>query len=163
MEITLYILAAIFALIGFAGAIIPGLPGAPLNLIAIGMVHYAKPVYSNTTLIIAVALTAIVLVADFFIPIYFAKKFGATKQGIWGSIIGMIVGIIFTPIGMMLGILLGAIIGDLISGKNPLDAAKSGAGNFIGTVVALLFKVVIGTWMLALVYYQLIKLVINKI
>jgi uncharacterized protein YqgC (DUF456 family) len=89
------------------------------------------------------------------------KKYGATKQGIWGSVIGMLVGMFFTPVGMILGLLLGAIIGDMMGGRNTKDATKSGIATFFGTLVSLGTKLIVAGLISSFVVIEAIKLLSN--
>jgi uncharacterized protein YqgC (DUF456 family) len=87
------------------------------------------------------ALTALVLILDYIIPVAGAKKFGASKLGIWGSIIGMILGFfIFPPFGLFIGGFIGAIIGELFVGKSGDDALRAGMGVFVGSLVTIGLK-----------------------
>jgi uncharacterized protein YqgC (DUF456 family) len=54
-------------------------------------------------------------------------------------------------------LLLGAIIGDMIAGKKPLEALKSGAGTFLGTMAGMLVKLILSGVMTFLVFYELVK------
>ena len=44
------------------------------------------------------AVTILVLIIENIMPIWLTKKFGGSKQGIWGSTIGLLVGMFFIPI-----------------------------------------------------------------
>jgi uncharacterized protein len=157
MEIALVILAVLLTLAGLAGCILPAVPGPPLNFIALLLLQWAWHSYSIITLVVLGLLTLLVLVLDYMIPVWGAKLFGATKYGIWGSIIGMLVGIFLTPIGMIGGLLLGAILGDMVAGKMPLEAMKSGAGTFLGTVAGMLVKLILSGIMTFMVFYELVR------
>jgi uncharacterized protein len=157
MEIALVILAVLLTLAGLAGCILPAVPGPPLNFIALLLLQWAWHSYSIMTLVVLGLLTLLVLVLDYMIPVWGAKLFGATKYGIWGSIIGMLVGIFLTPIGMIGGLLLGAILGDMVAGKMPLEAMKSGAGTFLGTVAGMLVKLILSGIMTFMVFYELVR------
>jgi uncharacterized protein YqgC (DUF456 family) len=137
MDIVLISLALIFSIVGVIGCIIPGLPGTPLNYIAMWMIQWVSHPFERSTLIIYGLLTVVILVIDYMLPVWFAKKYGATKQGIWGSIIGMLLGIFFTPVGMILGMILGAIAGDMLAGKSSSDATRSGFATFFGTLLSM--------------------------
>ena len=166
METALIILAILLSIIGIIGCIIPGLPGHPLNYIAMWCVQWAIHPFSNTLLIVFGILTVFAL--DYLIPIWTGKKFGATRLGIIGSILGMILGIFLTPVGMILGMIagmiVGAIIGDMIAGRTGAQATKSGIATFIGTLASIGLKLVVGGIMTSIVAYKLIakwKLVIH--
>lgn len=157
IDVVLLIIACTLSIIGLMGCIIPGLPGPPLNYAALLIIQYVYSPYQMYTLVIYGILTAAILVIDYMLPIWFAKKFGATKQGIWGSMIGMILGMVFTPIGMILGLLLGAIIGDLIAGRQTQEAAKSGLATFGGTILAIGLKLIVAGLITFLVFAEIIK------
>jgi uncharacterized protein len=162
MEIALIIIAVLLTLAGLAGCVLPAVPGPPLNFIALLLLQWAWHSYSVITLVVLGLLTILVLVLDYMIPVWGAKLFGATKYGIWGSIIGMLAGIFLTPIGMIGGLLLGAIIGDMVAGKRPLEALKSGAGTFLGTMAGMLVKLILSGIMTFMVFYELVKHGLNK-
>ena len=83
------------------------------------------------------ALTATTFILDYIIPVAGAKKYGATKYGLWGSALGMVVGLfIFPPFGLFFGGFIGAMAGELFAGKKGDDALKAGLGVFIGNLVA---------------------------
>ncbi len=162
MEIALIIVAVLLTLAGLAGCVLPAVPGPPLNFIALLLLQWAWHSYSVITLVVLGLLTLLVLVLDYMIPVWGAKLFGATKYGIWGSIIGMLAGVFLTPIGMIGGLLLGAIIGDMVAGKKPLQAMKSGAGTFLGTLAGMVVKLVLSGIMTFMVFYELVKSGLTK-
>jgi len=92
------------------------------------------------------------------LPIWIAKKYGATKYGIWGSIIGMILGIFFTPVGMVLGMLIGAIVGELIGGNNSAGAVKSGLATFAGTLLSIGLTLVVSVVLSAYIFIELTRI-----
>ncbi len=157
MELVLVIIAIILTLAGLAGCVLPAIPGPPLNFIGLLLLQWAWQPFSTITLIVLGIITIIVLILDYMIPVWGAKIFGATRYGIWGSIIGMLAGIFLTPIGMIMGLLLGAIIGDMLAGKKPLEALKSGAGTFLGTMAGMLVKLIVAGIMTFLAFYEIIK------
>lgn len=140
MEIWLIISAIILTFIGIAGCILPGLPGPPFNYAALLLLHFNGYEFSQTTLIILGIIAVGVLILDFAIPVFSARIFGATKTGLRASMVGMVLGIFFTPIGMIGGLLLGAIIGDMMEGRTPQQALKSGAGTLIGALAGIVIK-----------------------
>jgi hypothetical protein len=157
MEIAIVILAVILTLAGLAGCVLPAIPGPPLNFIAMLLLQWIWQPYQTLTLILLGIATVIVLVLDYMIPVWGAKIFGATKYGIWGSVIGMLVGIFFSPIGMIGGLLAGAILGDMLAGKKPLEALKSGVGTFLGTFAGMVVKLIISGVMIWMVLYDIAK------
>lgn len=161
METALIILALLLSIVGIVGCIIPGLPGHPLNYIAMWCMQWAIHPFSNSLMIVFGILTVLVFALDYLIPIWTGKKFGATRQGIIGSMVGMMVGIFLTPVGMILGMISGAIIGDMIAGKSTLQATKSGIATFMGTLISIGLKLVVGGLMTSIIIYKLIAYMIN--
>jgi len=149
METLLIITAIIISIVGLIGCIVPALPGPPLNFIAILLIQWAFQPFATNFLLVTGALVVVVTVLDFFLPVWIAKKFGASREGITGSIVGLIVGLLFAPIGIIFGLIAGAIIGDLISGKKLGEAVYSGFGSALGTLFSTGFKLMLSgvlTW-----------------
>ena len=94
MENILVIVGFILSIVGVIGFIITGIPGPPLNLIAVILikVSYADQV-SWLVLILFGLLTLAVTILDYAIPMIGGKLFKASRSGIIGSTIGMFIGI----------------------------------------------------------------------
>ena len=101
-------------------------------------------------------------VLDYVIPVWGAKVFGATKQGIYGSIIGMLAGTFLTPVGMIAGLLIGAIVGDMVAGKKFSDALDSGLGTFIGTMAGIAIKLIVSGIMTFMVFFKIAEWVVAQ-
>lgn len=143
MEIFLIILGLLVSLTGLAGCILPIVPGPPLSFLALIILSFAKSwePFSATFLWIMAALTIIVTLLDYVVPAAGAKKYGATKMGVWGSVIGMFVGLFFfPPWGMLFGAFLGALGGEMIAGKAGKEALAAGWGVFVGNMVGVGLK-----------------------
>lgn len=147
MDYLLIALSFLFCLAGIAGCIVPGLPGPPLNYVALWMLQWAFKPFSLTFLIIWAAVVIIITVLDYMLPVWTARKFGATRQGILGSLAGMILGIFITPVGMIAGLIAGAIIGDLIAGQRLQKAVGSGAATAFGTLLTIGIKLIVSAIM----------------
>jgi len=141
--IVLIILGLVFALIGLIGCILPVIPGPPLSFFALIILSYAKnwEPFSTTFLIIMAGLTILVTVLDYVVPAIGAKRYGASKLGVWGSIIGMLIGIfVFPPWGMLIGAIAGALAGELAGGKKGGKALRAGWGVFVGNIMSIGIK-----------------------
>jgi uncharacterized protein YqgC (DUF456 family) len=141
--IVLIILGLLFALIGLIGCILPVIPGPPLSFFSLIILSYAKnwEPFSTTFLIIMAGLTILATFLDYVVPAIGAKKYGASKLGIWGSIIGMIFGLfIFPPWGVLVGAIIGALAGELVGGKKGGKALRATWGVFVGSIMGVGLK-----------------------
>ena len=148
---SLIILGLILALAGFIGCILPILPGPPFGFIALLILSLAKDwePFSVTFLLIMGGLTVLVTVLDYLIPAAGAKKYGASKWGVWGSLIGLVVGFfVFPPLGMFAGGFAGAVAGELLAGREGGKALRAGWGVFVGNLVGMGLKLALNGVML---------------
>lgn len=158
MDIFLIILAGIFIVISIIGSIVPGLPGPPIGMIGVILLHITDKVdISLTTLIVCAVLTILVSILDYYLPIYSTKKFGGSKYAVRGSIIGMVVGFLFTPIGVILGTFLGAVIGELLNGSDMVNSLKIGSVTFFGTILGLGIKLMLCCSFVFIYVYYLVS------
>ena len=143
MNVLLIIIGLILALAGMVGCILPVLPGPLLSFCALILLSWIKnwQIFSQTFLMVMSAVTALLIVLDYVAPALGAKKYGASKRGLWGSAIGMIIGIFFIPPwGMIVGAFIGALAGELASGKSGSKALRAGWGILIGNVLGVGLK-----------------------
>jgi uncharacterized protein YqgC (DUF456 family) len=142
MDTFLIIAGIILLLGGIAGCIIPFLPGPPLaygSLILLQISSYEP--FSEKFLVIWALATLVILIADYYIPIWGTKKFGGTKGGVWGATIGLILGIFFfPPVGLIVGPFIGAFAGEMLNNQDSNKALRSAIGSFVGFVAGTLMK-----------------------
>lgn len=153
MELLLTLLATIFAALGIVGAIVPGLPGAILSFAALLIAFFCStPPVTVAELFIYLVICIAVSVADALLPIYFTKRFGGSRAGVWGSTIGMIVGFVtFPPLGFILCPYAGAVLGELLHDKSDVERAfKVGSGVFISFIFGTGIKFFYALWIAAL-------------
>ncbi len=134
MDILLTILAFVLAILGLIGAIVPALPGALLSYAALVCAYFCSYAdISSTALIVWLVISIAVSLFDYFLPIYFTRRFGGSQSGVRGATIGMIAGFfVFPPIGLILCPILGAIIGELAHNREDLTKAlRVGFGSFV--------------------------------
>ncbi|MFC1789703.1 DUF456 domain-containing protein [Patescibacteria group bacterium] len=143
--VLIFIGSLVIMFVGLIGVILPFLPGVPLawlGLFLFAILTEFQKISANTILIFF-GLTILTLILDLFLPILGAKRFKASKQGMFGAFLGLILGIlIFNFWGILIGPLLGALIGELVAKKDSTQAAKSAFGAFIGFLTGVLIKVV---------------------
>ena len=157
MDVFLIIVAGILLLVGFAGCILPVIPGVPLSYIGILILHFTDKVQFSTEFLIAWGIITIVIqVLDYYIPIWGTKRFGGSRWGTIGSAIGVVGGLFFGPFGIILGPFVGAVVGELLSGRASKDAVKAGLGSFVGFLVGTVAKLIISGF---LIYYYIEALI----
>lgn len=155
----LIILGLILAIAGVVACIVPVLPGPLMSFGALLLLSWARAwdPFSVRVLVFLGCLTLIFSVMDNFIPAVSAKKAGATKQGIWGSMMGMIIGIfVFPPWGIFFGSFAGAVLGEMIFGATGRDAVKIGWGVFLGSMMGMGVKLAFTLTLLFLYVYHMV-------
>ncbi len=154
IQIIYWLLIALM-MVGIIGAVVPGVPGISLILVAVIIWGIVKG--SFAAIEIPVIVTGIVLLigtaVDFLAGYLGAKKAGASKWGQIGSFVGLLLGFFgLLPtlpvggplLGMLIGPLLGAIVGEFIYQRKLLVALKAGIGIFVGTLVGNLIQGILG-------------------
>lgn len=157
MDIFLIVTGVILLLAGIAGCIIPFLPGPPLAYGSLVLLQFSsyRP-FSEKFLIIWAIVTAAVVLADYYIPIWGTKKFGGTKGGVWGATIGLLIGMFFfPPLGLIIGPFFGALAGEILNNQDSNKAIRSAIGSFIGFVAGTVMKLGIS---IVMGYYFLIAI-----
>lgn len=149
---TLYWIAAILGLIGFAGIIVPALPGVPFIFAGMAIAAYAggfekvgKPV-----LYVLGALTLVAVIVDFIAASLGTKRIGASRQAVVGAAVGTIVGIFFGFAGLILGPFIGAVAGEWMATRNAEHATRVGVAAWLGLVLGTLFKVALAFAMIGI-------------
>lgn len=142
MDYFLIITGIIFIITGIAGCVLPVLPGPPISYAGLLLLHFTeKYEFTGKFLLIWAVITVVVTLIDYWIPVWGAKKFGASRPGVWGSIIGLVAGLIFfPPFGIIIGPFAGAVLGELLAGKQSGAALKAGFGSFAGFISGVLLK-----------------------
>ena len=148
MDVLAVILFVIVYLVAIAGLFVPVLPDVPLAalgaLLAGWLTGFER--LGLTPLLAVGGLTLLALLVDYAAGFIGARRFGAARAGILGSIVGSLVGLFFfPPLGFLIGALLGAVGGELLTGRVPREALRAGLGVFVGTlggIVANLFILV---------------------
>lgn len=148
MEIALIALALVLLALGLVGCVLPVLPGPPLSFAGLillwGAEGWQASSFGTTAILVLGGLTALVTVLDFVLPALGAKRYGATKAGVWGSVLGMIVGMIFfPPFGMLVGAFVGALAFEVLAGRDAADATRAAWGVFVGTIAGIVMKLAV--------------------
>ena len=144
MTTALIILGLVLALIGLLGCVLPLIPGPPLSFLSLLILSYAKgwEPFSATFLLVMAGMTIAVTICEYMLPIGGAKRYGASKGGIWLSIAGMILGFfLFPPWGMVIGAVGGAFIGEILAGRRAKEALRASWGVVVGNLFVIGLKI----------------------
>jgi hypothetical protein len=137
------VIASILMLLGLAGSILPVLPGPPLSFIGLfllALLRYFSPPLTTTFVITLAIVTILVIVMDYIIPLVGAKRYGASKWGVWGSVLGMAIGIFWSPFAMLVGAFVGAVVVEWLVHKKKREALRAGWGVVMGTLFATILR-----------------------
>ena len=143
-----------------------GLPGLWLMVGATAVYRVAGEAaeFGVPFLLLLAALAAVAELAEALLGVLAARRFGATRWGMWGAFLGGIAGAIaFTPLLPVVGTLIGAFVG-AFAGAFLLELKKSrtfrsgwraGLGAFLGRAAAVGLKTAIGLTIAVLVLLRL--------
>lgn len=153
MDLIWWIISGLLLLVGFAGSVLPFVPGT--TLIFAGVIFHRLMLGEEAGVgwgvVIVLAVMLLVSYAmDFASGAIGAKWFGASRWGAIGGILGATVGLFFGLPGLFLGPLVGALLGELLGGKGLLPAGQSGIGTVIGTTAGIIAKFCIALAMIIL-------------
>jgi hypothetical protein len=147
----LIVLGLVLSLVGLAGCVLPVLPGPLISFCALIVLSLAKgwEPFSWVFLAVFAGLTAAVSFLDYLVPLVGARKYGASRAGVWGSAIGMIGGlIVLPPWGMFFGAFAGALAGEVLARRGGEKAVRAAWGAFVGTVFGVGLKLAVSGVML---------------
>ena len=151
MNTFLIILVIIVILIGIAGCILPVIPGIPIAFAAILLYAWYdgfEQIGTNHLILLAV-LTILSIISDYVLIALSSRLAGSSKYSAIGATIGTIVGIfIIPPLGIIIFCLLGAFIAELLFVRDSRKAFRAAIGSIVGLFSGMLFKVVLGIYML---------------
>jgi uncharacterized protein YqgC (DUF456 family) len=143
LESMAIVFGSILMLLGLAGSILPILPGPPLSFIGLfllALIKHFSPPLTLTFVIILAIVTILVIALDYIIPLLGAKRYGASKWGVWGSVLGMAIGIFWSPFAMLLGAFIGAVLVEWLVGKEKGEALRACWGVVMGTLFATILR-----------------------
>ena len=147
-----YVLAVILVLVGFAGVILPAMPGLPLVFAGMLLAAWAGDFQQIgwVTLVVLGLLTLLSVGVDFFATLVGAKRVGASRKALLGAVLGTFAGLFFGPIGLFAGPFVGALLGELWHGREIGQAAKVGLGTWLGILLGTVLKLGLAFAMLGL-------------
>ena len=146
MDILVLFFVSVLLLIGIAGSIVPFLPGPPISLLAILILHFSFSEFNVPDLSFLFFLVLVITFVDYWLQIYGVKKFGGGKKATNGTIIGLILGVfIFPPLGIILGPFLGAFLGAKMEG-NKEESLKIAFGSLLGFLGGVVLKIIVSVY-----------------
>ncbi|MDI6755974.1 MAG: DUF456 domain-containing protein [Thermodesulfobacteriota bacterium] len=143
IEVIAIIIGSILILFGLVGSILPVLPGPPFSfvgLLLLALVSDFSPPLTSTLVVTMGIVTVVVTGVDYVIPLFGAKRYGASKWGVWGSVVGMAIGIFWSPFGLLLGAFAGAVFAEWLVHKKKGQALRAGWGVVVGTLLGTILK-----------------------
>lgn len=146
----LWIAALLLVLIGFAGTLLPALPGLPFIFGGLWLGAHIDQ-YAQVSIWVVVVLgimTAGAMGLDFMAGVLGAKRVGASKEALIGAAVGAVLGLFFGLIGIFVGPFIGAFIGEYIARGKLGAAGKVGIGTWLGIVAGAVVKIATAVMML---------------
>jgi len=138
-----WLVAFVLVCLGFAGLIVPALPGMLLIFAGLWLGawidHYER--VGVWMLVIIGSMAVIGWVIDLVAGLLGAKAVGASPAALIGAALGAVVGIFGGLLGLILGPIVGATAGELIARRNARQATVVGLAAGLGFVVALALKI----------------------
>ncbi len=152
----LWVFALLCMLTGFAGMLLPIMPGAPILFLGLLLGAWADnfQYIGFWTLLLMALLTVLTYLIEFFASALGARKFGGSNRAIWGAALGGFIGIFFSIPGIILGPFIGAVLGELSLQRTVDQASRAGLGTVIGLALGIAGKIAIGMTMIGLFLFM---------
>ena len=151
----LWLLAFLLLLLGFAGLLLPMLPGVPLLfggfLLAAWIDDFAR--VGTVAMVIIGVLALLAWAIDIVASLLTTKSAGASRQAMVGTIIGALVGMLAGVPGLIVGTVAGAIVGEMMASRDPAHATRVGVAAGLGFALALAAKLVFALLMVSVFVY----------
>lgn len=152
MSAILWTLAVILVLIGFAGVVLPALPGTILIFAGLLLAAWADGFtrVGPWMLVVIGVIGGSSYAVDVVAAALGAKHLGASRRAMVGAGLGTLLGLFFGVVGVVIGPLLGAVIGELTQHRDWKRVGKAGLAAWIGFAIGTAVKVAIAFVMLGL-------------
>lgn len=142
MDILCALLSFLLILIGILGCVLPMLPGPAIAYCGVLALIPSRFAPSVTACVVFGAACLVVLVLDYVVPAYGAKRFNCSRMGVAGCMVGTVVGVFFMPWGVVAGPFIGAVAGEILAGKRLSASLWGGTGALLGFLCGTLAKIV---------------------
>jgi uncharacterized protein YqgC (DUF456 family) len=160
MSILLVSLGFICCLVGLVGSVLPVVPGLIISWLGILLLFWVPEVEVSSSLLwITLAITLVILILDYIIPILGTKKLGGSKFGMYGAGVGLVVGLIAPiPLGILIGPFVGAYLGEVVFAKKASQPAlKAALGSFLGFLTSTVLELMASLSFFVIFMYKLIQ------
>src|ERR1700745_2530348 len=155
MELFSWSVAVILFAVGLIGTVLPAFPGTIIILAGALLPRIMLGPEKSigwVTIAVLVLLTVVSYGLDFLSGYFGARFFGATKWGMFGAMLGALLGLSFGIVGLFVGPVIGAVLGEFIAGKRMIDAGRAGWGSLLGSLGAMIGKLLIALVMIAIFF-----------
>lgn len=131
--------------VGALGVLLPALPGVPVLFGGLWLLAWYDGYEKVSVLTIAIvgALALLAWLVDIFGSYITAKKFGASKQALWGVVIGALIGLVLGVVGLIVGTIVGGIVGEWMAHQDKTRATTVGLAAGLGFMLAFIVKIVL--------------------
>jgi uncharacterized protein len=154
----LWFLCVLLIVAGLAGTVLPALPGTALILGGIYLGAWIDDFarVGTVTLIVISVLALLAWVLDYVAGLLGARRAGASRQALIGAALGTVVGLFMGLVGVLFMPLVGAAAGEYLARRGngavgvEQQALKVGVATWVGIMLGMLAKVVLGCMMIGL-------------
>ncbi|THF88086.1 DUF456 domain-containing protein [Deinococcus sp. KSM4-11] len=137
-------------IVGMIGTFVPGLPATLIIFLGtvVATLLDGFQAWPDVPFLLTFAvITVLIMSVDNVASAWGARRYGGSRQAMWGALIGGIVGLLpVIPFGLILGPLAGAFLAELlVVRKSVPDSLRSAWGTLIGLLAGIAAKVVLHT------------------
>jgi hypothetical protein len=152
MQNLLTALGAVLVVVGFAGLLLPALPGTVLIFAGLVLAAWADGFarVGIATLVLIGVIGAASYAVDFVAAALGAKRAGASGRAILGAALGTLLGLFLGLPGLILGPLAGAVLGEWTVHRDLDKARRMGIAAWIGFAVGSAVKIALAFSMVAI-------------
>lgn len=154
----LWILSGALILAGFAGIVLPALPGTLLIFAGIMLGawidDFTRVGWGSLALIAVLALLAWLM--DYVAGVLGAKRAGASRMAIAGAVLGTVAGLFMGLIGVLFMPLVGAAVGEFIARRQHGQALRVGVATWLGLLAGMLAKFVLAFMMVGIFVFAVV-------
>ncbi len=156
LEVFTWCLTVVLMLVGFAGVVLPLLPGTTLILLGAVAHKLLLPADISWACVGYISVFWLLsILADFGGVILGTRLLGGSKWGMAGASGGALVGVFFSLPVLLLGTVFGAVVAEKLLGKKGDGAAlRSGVGAATGFVLSTVARLICAGVMIALFLFH---------